>query len=104
VTRNPPFRIYAPHKNEAPIPVVIDLPNCGKQYPKHFNFCVEMEALRSFEDGHVDLMFLGAVKLGANVLVAKVARSYVDCNQDARQVNPNMFSMPHGIAALALGS
>jgi N-formylglutamate deformylase len=80
-----------------PIPVVIDCPHSGTKYPVDFSFAVEMEALRGLEDAHIDSIFLETANLGASVLVANVARSYVDCNQDASQINPRMFSLPRGV-------
>jgi N-formylglutamate deformylase len=94
-----PFQLLSRCETIAPLPVLVDSPHSGSFYPEDFRFSVGREDLSILEDKHIDLIFSGAVALGANVLNACVARSYVDCNQDACQIDPVMFDIPNCINA-----
>jgi N-formylglutamate deformylase len=92
-----PFKLLAHPKALTPIPVIVDSPHSGGIYPDDFGFSVARDELSIFEDKHIDAIFSGAGAQGFNLLAAQITRSYVDCDQDACQINPRMFYLPQAV-------
>ena len=88
-----PFGILAPGPGIARVPVVFASPHSGAHYPD----CLLRRAqvapieLRRTEDAFVDELFAEAPRFGAALIRAEFARSFVDLNRDASEVDVAMF-------------
>ncbi|WP_084420511.1 N-formylglutamate amidohydrolase [Henriciella litoralis] len=87
----PAFRLLKPqgeHKS-----VIFASPHSGAFYPDSLmgNLRVPLIDLRRTEDAYIDRLFENAPLFGASLLAANYARSYVDLNRDAREIDPDMF-------------
>lgn len=75
-------------------PFVFAAPHSGRHYPKGFHNLSKLDArqLRLSEDAFVDDLFEGVTGFGSTQLVATYARSFLDLNRDANELEPDMFS------------
>jgi len=73
-----PFRI---HGGAPAIPLLLDSPHSGREFPADFDAAVSEFDLRDGEDCYVDELYLPATELGAPLLAARFARTYVDANR-----------------------
>lgn len=75
-------------------PFVFAAPHSGRYYPKRFHDLSKLDAhqLRLSEDAFVDDLFDGVTVSGATQLVATHARSFLDLNRAADELEPSMFS------------
>jgi N-formylglutamate amidohydrolase len=86
------------------VPVLVTSPHSGRLYPLAMQrlLAVSVDALRATEDAYVDELFSHAPEAGATLLTARYARSVVDLNRDARELDPDMFAdglpRPSGLA------
>ena len=86
------------------VPVICASPHSGDHYPDVLlqNLRVPLLDLRRTEDAFVDEIFSAAPEFGATLIAATHARSFVDLNRDARELDPGMFeSSPPGPIAAA---
>jgi N-formylglutamate deformylase len=81
-----------PREPEAP--VVFDAPHAGRLYPDDFGAAVPVSLLRGGEDRFVDQLIAPSVELGAHVLVALFARTYIDPNRSLLDIDPALLSEP----------
>jgi N-formylglutamate deformylase len=87
-----PFDLLGPAAPE--IPLVLDSPHSGTDYPADFGYACELAALRVAEDTDVEKLFGGAPALGAWLLAARFPRAYIDCNRDPTDIDPDMLDGP----------
>ena len=73
------------------IPLVLDSPHSGRDYPDDFVTLVERESLVRLEDGYVDELIDGAPRLGATVIKALFPRSYIDPNRSETDLDTRML-------------
>lgn len=75
------------------VPVIFASPHSGSHYPDSLlgNLRVPLDDLRRTEDAFVDQLFASAPEFGATLVAATHARSFVDLNRDARELDPEMF-------------
>lgn len=75
-------------------PFVFAAPHSGRHYPKRFHDLSKLDArqLRLSEDAFVDDLFDGVTAFGSAQLVATYARSFLDLNRDANELEPGMFA------------
>lgn len=75
-------------------PFVFAAPHSGRHYPKRFHDLSKLNAqqLRLSEDAFVDDLFEGVTTFGSAQLVATYARSFLDLNRDANELEPDMFA------------
>lgn len=87
----------------ATLPVLISVPHAGRSYPASLTEQVRlgMPHLLPLEDRYADLMLDDAVAEGAQALVARVPRLWIDLNRDAREFDPAMIAGEMGVAPLA---
>lgn len=87
----PAYRLVHPAGRQAP--VLFASPHSGTHYPAGLlgNLRVPLIDLRRTEDAHIDVIFAHAPELGACLLSATHARTYVDLNRDPRELDPEMF-------------
>ncbi len=87
----PAFDVLRPDRQAAP--VLFASPHSGSHYPDDFTskLRVDLMDLRRTEDAYIDQLFGHAPKAGAALVKANYARSYVDLNRDARELDDRMF-------------
>jgi N-formylglutamate deformylase len=90
---NEPFRIEPPSDGHG-VPLVLDSPHSGTQYPADFRPSAAMEELRRAEDTHVDELFGGAPRFGATLIAARFPRSYIDPNRSLLDIDTSLLDAP----------
>lgn len=78
----------------AALPLVLDSPHSGRDYPGDFGYAAPLAMLRRAEDAFVDELFAGAPAEGAGLLAALFPRSYVDPNRHETDIDPALFDRP----------
>ncbi len=75
-------------------PILFASPHSGRHYPAPMvaALAVPLERLRRTEDAHVDTLFDGVPMLGAGLISAHYARSVVDLNREAAELDAAMFA------------
>jgi len=68
-----PFRSTPP--GERHVPLVLDSPHRGTEYPEDFAPGVALEALRQSEDSYVDELYAHGPAVGATLIAARFPRS-----------------------------
>jgi hypothetical protein len=76
---NPPFTLIKP--NAVRVPLVLDSPHSGTEYPDDFRARVTREQLRQAEDSFVDELYASGPVSGATLIAARFPRSYIDPNR-----------------------
>lgn len=81
----------------APVPLVLDSPHSGDEYPEDFRHSMPRSGLRGLEDAFVDQLFRHAPRRGASLLKALFPRSYIDPNRAHDDIDPRMLDgeWPH---------
>ncbi len=74
------------------VPVLVDSPHSGRDYPAGFAEDFNPHLLHAREDRFVDLLIEHFPDLGARVLVAHVPRSYIDFNRARTDIHPRLLS------------
>ncbi|MGQ0544294.1 MAG: N-formylglutamate amidohydrolase [Betaproteobacteria bacterium] len=69
------------------VPLVLDSPHSGREFPADFDAVVSEAELREAEDCYVDELYAAARELGAPLLAAAFPRTYVDPNRHAGDVD-----------------
>ncbi len=92
----PPFHAaaYDVFPAAAPTPLLIDSPHSGCVYPPDFHTAVPHRVLRGAEDWRVDALFAGAPAAGADLLVARFPRAYIDPNRRLDDIDPALLDGP----------
>lgn len=70
------------------LPLVLDSPHSGIDYPADFNHIADPSVLRQAEDTDVHDLWRGALAQGAVLLHAHFPRSYVDANRAPDDMDP----------------
>ena len=84
------FRDAAGHA----IPLVLDSPHSGTDYPEDFGHAVPREALRRAEDAYVDELYAAGPELGAVLIAARFPRSYIDPNRSLLDIDASLLDAP----------
>jgi N-formylglutamate deformylase len=69
------------------VPLVLDSPHSGHEFPPDFNPIVTEAELRESEDCYVDELYAAAGELGAPLLAASFPRTYLDPNRHAGDID-----------------
>jgi len=69
------------------VPLVLDSPHSGREFPADFDAMVTEAELREAEDCYVDELYAAAGELGAPLLAARFPRTYLDLNRHAGDVD-----------------
>ena len=87
----PPFEVRRPKGK--PGPLVFASPHSGRIYPAAMMDASALDAatIRRSEDAFVDELIEQAVDHGATLLLARLARAYVDVNREPWELDPAMF-------------
>jgi N-formylglutamate amidohydrolase len=88
------FSLYEPSRHT--IPFVYNSPHSGRYYPESFLEAsrLDFHDIRRSEDYYIDLLFEGALDIGAPLLAANFPRSYLDVNREPYELDPKMFDGP----------
>jgi N-formylglutamate deformylase len=76
-------------------PVVLDSPHSGSAFPADFDAIVDEFDLRDGEDSFVDELYRPATELGVPLLAATHARTYIDANRNAGDVDLDLIEGGH---------
>ena len=76
------------------LPLVLDSPHSGTQYPADFGHKVPLARLRHGEDTHVDALWADAPAHGATLIAADFPRTYIDANRALADLDPAMLAGP----------
>src|SRR5688572_29220451 len=76
------------------VPLVLDSPHSGREFPADFDAAVSEAELREGEDCYVDELYAAAHELGAPLLAASFPRTYIDPNRHAGDVDLEMIDGP----------
>lgn len=87
------IRRALPEPSPPPTALVFASPHSGDIYPDDMMAAARLgaEAIRGSEDAFVDRIVAGAPALGANVILGRLARAYIDLNRDPWELDPAMF-------------
>ena len=80
-------------ENSQSVPLILDSPHSGTNYPRDFNHQADFMKLRQAEDTYVDELFdyNNAEQMGIACLRAEFPRSYIDANRSEKDFNPEHF-------------
>jgi len=76
------------------VPLVLDSPHSGHDFPADFDAIVSQAELRESEDCYVDELYAGAREVGALLLAATFPRTYLDPNRHAGDVDLELIEGP----------
>lgn len=87
-----PFTLNEPR--ESRVPLVLDSPHSGNDYPEDFGAAVSLAQLRQAEDGFVDELYASGPERGATLLAARFPRSYIDANRSLLDIDAALLDAP----------
>ncbi len=75
--------------------LVLESPHSGTVYPADFDYIVDLAALRTAEDTHVEKLWGPSARArGAAWVEAHFPRSYLDANRNTTEIDTAMFTAP----------
>jgi N-formylglutamate amidohydrolase len=86
------FTLIEPRKGH--VPLVLDSPHSGSDYPDDFRFALGREALRQAEDSYVDELYAAGPDVGATLIAARFPRSYIDPNRSLLDIDASLLEAP----------
>lgn len=87
-----PVRIIEPIGAE--VPVLVDSPHSGMEWPADFDTVAPAEAIRTTWDAFVDELWSGAPSAGATLVAATFPRAYIDANRASDDIDPDLLAEP----------
>jgi N-formylglutamate deformylase len=85
------FSVLAPLEH-LEIPLLIDSPHSGANYPSDFCYSVDFKKLQMAEDLFVNQLYDQAPLYGATLLSAEFPRSYLDVNRRVDDIDPQLLA------------
>jgi N-formylglutamate deformylase len=85
-----PVRRHDPE--HARIPLVLDSPHSGEDYPDDFDHLPSRLEVRRAEDTHVARLWRAATAHGATLIEARFPRSYIDPNRGLADIDPELLA------------
>ena len=76
------------------VPLVLDSPHSGSDYPPDFRPTVAHELLRQAEDSFVDELYGSGPAAGATLIAARFPRSYIDPNRSLLDIDSSLMDAP----------
>ena len=89
---NAAFTLAAPTASH--VPLVLDSPHSGREYPPDFGAAVALELLRQAEDSYVDELYATGPARGATLIAARFPRSYIDPNRSLLDIDASLLEGP----------
>src|SRR5258708_29144228 len=93
----PGKRIMAVRRHDpiAPaIPLVLDSPHSGTEYPLDFDYAAPRALVRQAEDTHVEALWRSAPEFGATLIEALFPRAYIDPNRSLEDIDEALLDAP----------
>ena len=87
--------LIAPATEQA-LPLIVDSPHSGRDYPEDFRTLASQALLERAEDRHVDWLFEGSPRCGAYFLQAHFPRSYIDPNRAEDDLDADLLHIADG--------
>jgi N-formylglutamate amidohydrolase len=86
-----PYRVVRPAGPASPL--IFASPHSGRVYPPEMLAASQLDrrAIRRSEDAHVDELIAAAPDLGHTLIVAELARAFMDVNREPWELDPAMF-------------
>jgi len=84
--------------SEPQVPLVLDSPHSGREFPAGFEPAVSLSDLRDGEDCYVDELYRPAVERGITLISTRVPRTYIDPNRHAGDIDLDLMeggAWPH---------
>ena len=91
-TPAPPVSVRRPA--HAALPIVIDSPHSGTDYPADFGYSAPFELLRRGEDLYVDQLYAHAPDFGATFIAAHFPRAYIEPNRLLADIDEALLDAP----------
>ena len=88
-----PYDVHGPAAVSQPL--LLDSPHSGRVFPADFGAAVSEHALRDGEDCFVDELWRPATARGVWLLAARCARTYIDVNRHAGDVDLDLLEGGH---------
>jgi N-formylglutamate deformylase len=76
------------------LPLVLDSPHSGNDYPADFDHLPPRELVRQAEDSYVNELYAMAPDLGATLVEALFPRAYIDPNRNLADVDAALLAEP----------
>src|SRR3989442_1428546 len=86
------YTLSAPGKDA--LPIVLDSPHSGTEYPADFDTVLDPATLHEAEDCFVDRLYANAPRHGATLLAARFPRLYIDPNRSADDIDALLIDAP----------
>ena len=86
------YRLDSPGRTR--IPLVLDSPHSGSDYPDTFDTTVPTAILRRAEDMYVDDLFADGPQFGAPLVSALYPRSFIDPNRNVQDLDRDLLAEP----------
>lgn len=90
---HPAFDVIHPAPHDA-LPIVVDSPHSGTEYPDDFGSVLAPAARHYAEDPFVDRLYASAPRLGATLLAARFPRLYIDPNRSLDDLDEQLLDGP----------
>jgi N-formylglutamate amidohydrolase len=91
-TKDTSIRIQLPSLSSEVVPLFLDSPHSGNQFPDDFKSILSFMRLRRAEDAFVNDLFSEAPNHGASLIDALFPRSYMDTNRAETDFSPEDLS------------
>jgi len=85
-----PFELLKPSSNTR-LPLVLDSPHSGINFPDSFEANASLEQLKSGWDAYIEHLWQDAVKVGGHLLHANFSRMYIDPNRASTDIDPQLL-------------
>jgi N-formylglutamate deformylase len=88
-----PMNVVRRHDpRSTPIPLVLDSPHSGTEYPRDFDHLPSRASVRQAEDTHVAELYAAAPEFGATLVEALFPRAYIDPNRHVADIDPQLLA------------
>jgi N-formylglutamate deformylase len=87
-----PFTLAEPRGSH--VPLVLDSPHSGTDYPEDFGCALPVDLLRQAEDSYVDELYAAGPDVGATLITARFPRSYIDPNRSLLDIDASLLDAP----------
>ena len=89
----PQIQLWGPAQAE--LPLVLDSPHSGSDYPADFQSALPVHDLRDGEDSFIDLLWRPAAERGVPLLAALFPRVYLDANRHVGDIDLALMAGGH---------
>jgi len=83
--------LYVAEPKNKQVPLVLDSPHSGTDYPENFGYACDFKVLRRGEDTYIHELYGNAPDQGAKLMAANFPRSYIDVNRGLKEIDTSMI-------------